>query len=388
VSAFGDRRLLVQAHLALLLANARYWPTVAPLVRAQLGRYEDRARAIRDPTLQALALDKLEDQGFHAQVAATLATLAPRSHRESATRAIVAIEVIYDYLDGLTEQPTPNPLDTGRRLARAFTDAVSIDHTPAGDYYALYPHTDDHGYLQALVAEARDALAQLPSAGTIAEVARRCAVRFGEAQIRAHAIPHLGRAQLEEWATQQATDTDLGWLEYFAGATSTVLGLHAMIAAAADPHTTAGDAAQIDSLYLYIGVIVTMLDSVIDYERDMASTGEPGYTRYYEDRDQLLRGLTNATRHVLTNAGATPHAAHHVMTLAGVVAFYTTAPTASSSDAAAVAQRLQHELRPLITPTLAVMRAWREAKELRQWWEGLDRQRRLRPRATRSSNHP
>ena len=382
MSTLGDRRLLLQSYLALLLANARYWPTVAPHVRVQLGRYENSARAIRDPALQALALDKLEDQGFHAQVAATLATLAPRSRRASATRAIVAIEVMYDYLDGLTEQRIPNPLDAGRRLAQAFTDAVSIDRTPTGDYYTLYPHSDDRGYLQALVGEARDALAQLPSADTIAETARRCAVRFAEAQIRAHAIPLLGRAQLEEWATGQAVGTELGWLEYFAGATSTVLGLHAMIAAAADPRTTASDAAQIDSLYLYIGVIVTMLDSVIDHERDVASTGQPGYTRYYEDHDQLLQGLTNATRHVLTNARAVPHTAHHVMTLAGVVAFYTTAPTASSDAAAEVAQHLQRELQPLITPTLAVMRSWRKAKQLRRWWE-TNRQRRLRSKATR-----
>jgi hypothetical protein len=71
------------------------------------------------------------------------------------------------------------------------------------------------------------------------------------------------------------------------------------------------------------------------------------------------------------------------MTLAGVVAFYTTAPTASSDAAAVVAQHLQHELQPLITPTLAVMRAWRRAKRLRRQWEGANRQQRLRPTARR-----
>jgi hypothetical protein len=77
------------------------------------------------------------------------------------------------------------------------------------------------------------------------------------------------------------------------------------------------------------------------------------------------------------------HAAHHVMTLAGVVAFYTSAPTASSGDAAVVARHVQRELRPLIAPTLAVMRAWRRGKRLRRWWERVARQRRLWPGATR-----
>jgi tetraprenyl-beta-curcumene synthase len=365
VSAFGDRRLLAHAHTALLVANIRYWPTVAPLVRAQIERYKHRARAIRDPTLQAIALDKLDDQRFHAQVAATLATLAPKAHRKDAVQAIVAIEVMYDYLDGLTEQPTPDPLAGGHQLAQAFTDAVSINRAPTGDYYALHPQSNDHGYLQALVADARQALAQLPSAGAILAVADRCVARFAEAQIRAHAIPQLGSAQLKEWATQQATGTGLGWLEYFAGATSTVLGLHAMIAAAANPRTTPEDAARIDALYLYIGVIVTMLDSVIDYERDMTSTGRPGYTRYYKNTGELLRGLTNAARQTMTRAPATPDAAHHVMTLTGVVAFYTSAPTATSPSAAAITTHIQNELRPLITPTLAVMHAWRVAKRAR-----------------------
>jgi tetraprenyl-beta-curcumene synthase len=366
VSAFDDRRLVAQAHTALLVANIRYWPTVAPLVRAQIDRYKQHARTIRDPTFQAIALDKLDDQRFHAQVAATLATLAPRAHRRDAAKAIVAVEVMYDYFDGLTEQATPDPVADGHQLSQAFTDAVSINREPTGDYYALHAHADDDGYLQALVADARDALEQLPSTSAIAAAAERCTARFAEAQIRAHAIPQLGSAQLQEWATRQAAGTGLGWLEYFAGATSTVLGLHAMIAAAANPQTTSDDAAQIDTLYLYIGVIVTMLDSIIDYERDMSTTGQPGYTRYYQDPDELLRGLTHAARQAMARVRSTPDAAHHAMTLTGVVAFYTSAPTATSPFAAAATTHIQHELRPLITPTLLVMRAWRAAKQARR----------------------
>jgi tetraprenyl-beta-curcumene synthase len=373
VSAFDDRRLLAQAHVALALANARYWPTVAPLVRAQLEGYKQHAQTIRDPVLQALALEKLSDQRFHAQVAATLATLAPRAHREHAVQAIVAIEVIYDYLDALTEQPVPDPLGNGRRLSQTFTDAISIHHQPTGDYYALNPQTDDHGYLQALVSDARYALARLPATDAITAAAERCAPRFAEAQIRAHAVTSLGAEQLKEWATRHAQGTTLSWFEYFAGATSTVLGLHAMIAAAADPHTTPRDATQIDALYLYIGVIVTMLDSVIDYERDMKNTGQPGYSRYYENPEQLLQGLTNATRHAISYARSAPNAAHHIMTLAGVVAFYTSAPTATSPFAAPVTAHIQRELQPLITPTLMVMHTWRLTKRLRLWWQGHGR---------------
>jgi tetraprenyl-beta-curcumene synthase len=366
ISIFGDRRIVVRAGLALVLANVRYWPTVAPRVSDQLNGYERHAQTIHDPTLRTLALDKLHDQAFHAQVAATLATLAPRAHRDAAIEAIVALEVMYDYLDGLTEKSVPHRLTSGHRLFQAFTDSLHIHQQPIGNYYALYPHSDDNDYLETLVAHAQHALARLPAIHAITDTSERCVARFAEAQIRAHAVDQLGNAQFEEWAAREAANTQLGWLEYFAGATSSVLGLHALIAAAANPNTIHQDAIHIDTTYLYIGVIVTMLDSLIDYECDIKSTGEQGYLRYYTDPRLVTQQLTQAAQQAIIHARYTPNGAHHVMTLAGVTAFYTSAPTATSAFARPATISIQQELRPLITPTLAVMRAWRLAKRLRR----------------------
>lgn len=345
--------------------RSRYWPTVAPVVRTQIRGYTRHACRIGNPVLQTLALAKLDDQRFHAQVAATLATLAPRRYRRDATQAIVAIEVIYDYLDALTERPSPDPLRDGRRLFQALADAVRLGGEPQAAYCDPLSESDDQGYLCSLVADARHALERLPAAHVVEPIAQRCTARFSEAQIRAHAIPTLGVAQLRDWAAQQAAGTGLEWRGYFAGATSTVLGLHALIAAAADPGTTRQEAAQIDALYLHIGLIVTILDSVVDYRHDVASTGEPGYVRFYESSDRLLQELAGAVRNARELAHGVPHAPHHLMTLAGVVAFYTSAPTAGEHPAAEVSRLLRRELRPLMAPTLAVMRAWRLAKRMR-----------------------
>jgi len=40
---------------ALALANIRYWTSVAPLARSEIGRWEQRACGIPDPVLRALA---------------------------------------------------------------------------------------------------------------------------------------------------------------------------------------------------------------------------------------------------------------------------------------------------------------------------------------------
>jgi len=51
--------------------------------------------------------------------------------------------------------------------------------------------------------------------------------------------------------------------------------------------------------------------------------------------------------------------------LIGVVAYYTSAPGARGELAAPIVKRLQAELQPLVSPTLALMRAWRLAKRMR-----------------------
>ncbi|MGA9315941.1 MAG: DUF2600 family protein [Solirubrobacteraceae bacterium] len=364
MSAFGDRRLLIRAGVALVIANARFWPSVAPVVGEQLRRWELRARAIKDPALRTLALEKLLEERFNAEVAATLATLAPREHRQSVIEAIVAYEVMYDYLDGLTEQPTVDPLGDGRNLYQAFTDAITLHTEPTCDYYSSRT-ANDSGYLEELVDVVRRSLAGLPSATTVVHTARRAAERCTEAQIRAHAVPQLGEGQLEQWARAQAQGTPLGWREFLAGAASSVLTIHALIATAADARITPEQAAAIDTVYLSIAVLSTMLDSLVDHERDM-QTGQVGYLRYYPDHGLLARDLSSAARRVVEYASPLPNDAHHLMTLVGVAAYYISAPTANGDFARPVTRQIRQELKPLITPTLGVLRTWRAAKRARQ----------------------
>ncbi len=389
VATLGDRELVARAGLALVLANARYWTSVAPIVRRELRRWEQRASAIDDPELRALALEKLRGEGFHAEAAAMLATLAPRSSRGDVVEAIVALELLFDYLDGLTERPSADPLGEGERLFGAYTDALVVGAESNGG--ALDSNDDkparrdeerwaDGGYLEALSGAVRAVLERLPAAGAIAEVARASAQRSAQAQIRMHAASQLGTEQVEEWARGEAEGAGLEWRELLAGAASSVLAVHTLIAAAADPGTTPEDAAEIESTYLSTCVLLTLLDGLVDHEQDTQAgedDGIPptpgeigratgvGYLGFYEDRDELSEVLSDATHRAALQARALPNGAHHAMTLVGVVAYYTSAQGARSELAAAIVKRLQGELRPLMSPTLALMRAWRMAKRLR-----------------------
>jgi tetraprenyl-beta-curcumene synthase len=141
-----------------------------------------------------------------------------------------------------------------------------------------------------------------------------------------------------------------------------VLSIGALIATGADPATTLQDAEEIDRLYLSIGAL-TMLDSVVDLQEDLAA-GRLGYVQYYDDPEQLAAGLATLARDAVAGAGRVPNGAHHIVTLVGVIAYYASAPAASVPFARPVISRVRRELRPLITPTLVLMRAWRMAKRV------------------------
>jgi tetraprenyl-beta-curcumene synthase len=359
-----ERRLAARAGVALVLANARYWSRVAPLVRRQLTRWQRRAQTIEDPILRAMALQKLSEESFNAEVAATLATLAPRAHRGRVVEAIVALEVLYDFLDGLTESPSCEAPGDGERLFTALTDAVSLTREPGRDYYRDHSRPGDSGYLEELTGTVRRAVAGLPAAGVLAELMRASAARAAAAQLHIHGATHLGDRELTLWARSQAAGTSLQWREFLAGAASSVLVAHALIAAAADPETTHQHGLALDRMYLSIAVLPTVLDSLVDHEHDTRS-GRRGYARHYEDPAALTRQLASVIDDAVRHARSAPNGPHHVMTLVGVVAYYASASTAASDVARPVTDRITGQLRPLITPTLAVMRIWRAAKRLR-----------------------
>jgi tetraprenyl-beta-curcumene synthase len=364
-TVFADRRLLARAGLALALANLRYWTTIAPEVRSQLACWRARAMKIDDRELRTFALHTLHREGFAAEVAATLATLTPREHRTTAVRGIVALEVMYDYLDGLTEQPSPGPLANGRQLFKAFTDALDPAGQLEDDYFSFHPcGSDDGGYLKELAATVQASLACLPAAAALAPTMACAAARCVEAEVLSHAATLTDTSQVERWARQRANGSGLGWREYLAGAASSVLTVHALIALAGDENATAEHAVPLDDVYLALGALSTMLDSVVDYEQD-ATDGTLTYIRHYDNSSMLAERLVDVARQAAARARDAPASAHHLMTIAGIAAYYTSAPSASDELAWPVTSRIRTELRPLITPTLAVMRAWRLAKRIR-----------------------
>jgi tetraprenyl-beta-curcumene synthase len=360
----AERWLMWRAMAAFVRANLRYWPSVAPRVGVALDRWEQAARSIPNPALRAMALDKLSEEHLNARNSATLATLAPRKHRGTVTTAIVALQVMYDYLDVLGERPGSDIADA-ERLFGAFIDSLERSPQPEASYYRDHTGSEDGGYLRALRDTVAAAVGRLPAGEAIRPLALAAARRCVEAQILNHAACASGTEDLERWAIDGASATNLEWQEFLGGASASVLAIHALLAAAAREETTPAQAALVDSLYMRIGA-VSMLDSLVDLESDR-HTGQLGYLDHYGgEHGRLAASLRRVIRDVLNHARLTPDGPHHVMTLAGVVAHYSSAICDREDPAYPTMRLLGRELGPLIFPVLALMKVRRTAERLRR----------------------
>jgi tetraprenyl-beta-curcumene synthase len=365
VSVFDDWALTARASLALIVANVRYWPTVAPTVREQLQRWEREAQAIPDPHLRDVALDKLRGESFNAEGTTTLATLARVDKRASVAQAIVALQVMYDYLDGLVEQPNFASERSRDDLLKAFDDALAPTVTAGGSYHGL-AYRGDGGYLDDLITTVREAFGALAGNTAVAPQARSAARRCAKAQSIVHTSAGADAPEVKAWAQREAEGTALGWREFLAGAVTSALSVYALLVAGTRRQTTPSQASAIDAAYLSIGALTTMLDSLVDYDEDL-QTDRQWYLPSYHDRALLAERLAAVARLAIAQASTLPDAAHHVMTVVGVAAYYLSTPEARREPALSVTNALHQELKPLITPTLAVMRVWRAAKQARRF---------------------
>lgn len=343
--------------IAVAGALGLYRRRIVPWVRRELRRWEGLAEAIPDPVLRGRALAALREKGANPEATAVFAILAPRAHRAAALTAMTALQVAIDYLDSLGEQPLDDPLAVGLALHEAAVDALSPGE-PASDWYRLHPHADDGGYLAALVADCGRAAASLPAWGAVAPAARRAARRCGEGQSHTHAAREDGGARLRAWAERQPCPPGYLWWEVAAGACSSAAA-HALIAAAADPHTGAAEAALLEAAYFPpIGALTVLLDDLIDREEDLAA-GEHSYLGYYEDDEAAASRMALIAGRARAATAPLRHARRHRAILAGVAAFYLSAPAASVGYARPIRERLLESLGFSVRPILAVMRLHR-----------------------------
>jgi len=356
---------------ALIVVMARFWLMVFPLVRGELHGWRRRASAIPNPVLRAQALTTLNSERLSAAGAALFAATTPRRRQAAAgralVRALVAYQVMCDYLDTLAEQPSRDPIRNGAQLHRALADALASG--PLADYYRDHALRNDGGYLAALVIACRESCATLPAYASVREAALREAAR-NEVQGINHAPAGMREPALRAWAAEARADdpttiSDASWFE-LAAAGSSSLAVLALIAAAADPATTAVAAEQARRAYFpWIEALSTLLDSVADRERD-DETGELNFVSRYPTQAVAIARLRDVTARALAGARSLPRGERHVVLVVGMVAMHVSEPGAWLASTRPMTHAvLRATDTVLMRPLLLLLRAWRGVRARR-----------------------
>ncbi|MGO9321653.1 MAG: DUF2600 family protein [Solirubrobacteraceae bacterium] len=337
-------------------AAGRYWLTVFPHLQGELRRWQACAREIDDPVLRRLALDAQRVKQRSLEGAVAFAAFVPRSVQRPVITALTAYQVIFDYLDTLTEQPNADPISNGRQLNQALIEA--LEPRRAGTDYYAHRSVGDNGYLDALVETCRTALTVLPSYAANLAPVHRAAERIVIYQSLNHGDANRSHDAFARWARKETKpSTGLRWWETGAAAGSS-LAVLALISAAADPALTQQDADALEvAYYPWIGALHTLLDSLIDHQEDTAAPGQRSLIDYYASPAETAARLEMIAVQAVRHASMLPHAHNHAMILAAMASFYLSDPQASTPDARLAKKQVLATMGKLAAPTMLVMRA-------------------------------
>lgn len=280
-------------------ALGAYLTTVLPKARRELRRHGPLPR----------------EKAKNAEAVAVFATLAPRSSRSAVVRAIVALQVAIDLRDELEE---------------------------AGEVRADSQETTR---IDRLEAEWRLEVAALPAHDAVLPRLEAAVERCEQGQLQTHRAAVAGRDPLERWARGLDAPPGYRWWEVAAGASSSVAA-HALVAAAADPETTAATAGLVDVAYQPpLGALTVFLDDLVDREADRAA-GEHNYLGYYDSADEAADRLGNLADRAEAAIALLPHSDRHRAILAGVAGYYLSSPGATTAYAQPIRERLLDALGP------------------------------------------
>lgn len=350
--------------MTFALAALSYWLTVFPRVCLHIARWQRQAKRIPDPVLRELALAALSEKRGNIEGAAAFAAFAPWASRGAVTKATSAFQAAYNLLDMLGEQPSADPVLDGESLHNALLFALGWPaRTPpadgvdpgvqALDWYEHHPQSNDGGYLDRLLEESRGAFASLPNYAVAAPAARTAAERIVAFQSLNLSESQGDHAGLEQWA-RNATPPGAGlqWWETAAAAGSS-LGVHALIAAAADVELEACEAKLLEQAYFpWIGGLHSLLDNLIDKHEDEAA-GHRSLVEYYGPKRAAERMRWMAEQATFL-AEDLPHSRRHTVVLAGMIGNYLSTPEAHTEELAPVSQAVLATTGGLARPTMLV----------------------------------
>jgi cytochrome P450 len=298
-----------------------------PATSHELAHWFQRAETIPDVVTRADALDSLVRKRDNVE-GASLFSILPRHRDGRLLTLLVAYQVMWDFLDSVSERGARAGYANGRQLHRALVEALDPE-APISDYYRYHPWKDDGGYLLALVETCRRMCVELPSYQQVRQMmlsgVERCAIQY----LNHESEPRRRTEALREWAEREsAGEHKLDWFESTAAAGAFMP--HVLLALATEPSCEQHDLVTVQSAYFpWVALAIAMLDSYVDQAHDAASE-DHSYLAYYASETVALDRLAAIIRRIVTHAAHLPNARRHVVLTEGIVAMYLSTPGAGT----------------------------------------------------------
>lgn len=342
---------------ALIAATTRELVWGRAAVSREIGCWRAAVEQIPDPCIRADALHVLTRKRGNTDGAALFWTLTPQRDM-GLLRLLVAHELIWDFLDNVSERGAHVGQHNGRQLHLAVVE--SLDPAgPISDYYRYHPWQDDGGYLRSLVETCRTEVKHLPSYAVVRATAVREA-RRAEVQSINHETDASRRVrELQAWARHEYPEQHAeSWFELTAAASSP-LAIHSLLALAAVSRTSPRDVADTYAVYFpWVSLAAAMLDSYADY-RDDASSGAHSYFAHYASDEQAVTRLRKSLVEAARGALRLPNGERHAVLIACMTAMYLSKDSVRSPELKATTRDLVRAGGSLTRLLLPILRTWR-----------------------------
>jgi len=343
----------------LLSAAARQLLWGLRAVSCEMKVWHVRALMIPDAPIREDALESIERKRENADGAA-LFSILPRRRDPNLLRLLVAYQMIWDFLDSVSERGACEGTENGHQLHKALVEALDPS-VPISDYYRFHPWRQDGGYLRKLVETCRECCAALPSYGRVRPLVVREARRAQVQAINHDIDPAERDGALKRWVADEfADERRVSWFE-LSSAASASLAVHAFLALAAQPSCTEEDVRQACAAYFpWISGAATMLDSYVDQLED-EQEGNHRYVSHYESDALAHERLRLLVTRSVTEARRLRDGHRHALIAACMVAMYLSKDSARTPrlrEGSASFIRAGGSLTRLLLP---ILRVWRIA---------------------------
>ncbi len=318
-----------------------------------------RAAQIPDLPLRRDALDALTRKRGNTYGAA-LFWILTNARNPSLLRLLVTYQVMWDFLDNVSEHGSTEDHTNGLQLHLALVEALDTSR-PISDYYRHHPSRHDGGYLTGLVHACRQCCGELPGYQNARPLLAREAQRANIQALNHDPHPASRKAALHQWATQEfPRGHEATWFE-LTGAAGAGLAIYALFALAAEHECTPEAFAETHSAYFpWASAVATMLDSYVDQAED-AENGDHVYVSHYATPQIAQCRIGRLVQRSLDAAGSLPEGERHILIVACMVAMYLSKDSARTPAMRERTAHFAHAGGSLTQILLPILRLWRIA---------------------------